>query len=176
MNFNQLYKTKYKLIHFLLNKYNIKYNYDEFAQLLLIKLWELTLNYDPKKNSSMNTYLYSRLNYYLIDLFRTSSSHSEKYQLTNDIELQQLIMNQPIDEPLQLQHFYSYLSTSDRLWLQLKLQGYKQHELAEILNCSVSTLKNYQKRVQKAYIKFFKTNWGEPIWQSYRKYYTTKMY
>ncbi|SCS33534.1 sigma-70 family RNA polymerase sigma factor [Staphylococcus caeli] len=158
MNFNQLYKTKYKLIHFLLNKYNIKYNYDEFAQLLLIKLWELSLNYDPQKNSSMNTYLYSRLNYYLIDLFRTSSSHSEKYQLTNDIELQQLIMHQPIDEPLQLQHFYSSLSTSDCLWLQLKLQGYKQHELAQILNCSVSTLKNYQKRVQKAYIKFFKTN------------------
>lgn len=158
MNFDQLYKSKHKLIYFLLKKYNVTYNYDEFAQLLLIKLWELSHNYDPQKTPSINTYLYTRLNYYLLDLFRTFSNYSDKYQITNDIELQQLNIQSEIDESIQFQHFVSQLSSAERLWLQLKLNGYKQQELAKLLNCSVSTVKNYQKRVQHAFIKFFKTN------------------
>ncbi|WP_436854169.1 sigma-70 family RNA polymerase sigma factor [Staphylococcus caeli] len=158
MNFDQLYKTKHKLIYFLLKKYNVTYNYDEFAQLLLIKLWELAHNYDPQKSPAMNSYLYTRLNYYLIDLFRTFSNYSDKYQLTNDTELQQLTSHTTIDDSIEFQHFFSQLTSSERQWLQLKLKGYKQHELANILNCSVSTIKNYQKRVQQAYINFFKTN------------------
>lgn len=46
MEFEEVYKNYNKIIHYLLNHYHITYNYDEFYQLLLIKMWQLTLNYD----------------------------------------------------------------------------------------------------------------------------------
>ncbi|MGO2078871.1 MAG: RNA polymerase subunit sigma, partial [Staphylococcus equorum] len=41
MTFEEVYKKYKYIIHYLLKKYNIQYNYDEYAQLLLIKMWEL---------------------------------------------------------------------------------------------------------------------------------------
>ncbi len=70
MQFNTLYVQYYKLIHFLLHKYHIDYNYDEYFQLLLIKLWSLSLKYDPplinaSKNISPITYNSILLIYYV---------------------------------------------------------------------------------------------------------------
>ncbi|CUT94843.1 RNA polymerase sigma factor SigS (fragment) [Staphylococcus capitis] len=50
MEFEEVYKNYNKIIHYLLNHYHITYNYDEFYQLLLIKMWQLTLNYDEQKS------------------------------------------------------------------------------------------------------------------------------
>nr|WP_259337547.1 LuxR C-terminal-related transcriptional regulator [Staphylococcus xylosus] len=52
-------------------------------------------------------------------------------------------------------NFLSYLSEKEQLWLQLKLAGYKQKELAKELNCSISTLKNYQNRVKIKYKNYY---------------------
>ena len=40
--FEEVYKNYNKIIHYLLNHYHITYNYDEFYQLLLIKMWQLS--------------------------------------------------------------------------------------------------------------------------------------
>lgn len=152
MNYNELYKNFKHIIYFLLKKYNIKYNNDEYVQLLMIKMWELSKVYTPQK-SSLNSFLYTRLNYFIIDLFR--SQHTiEPY---NIFELDNIPnINYPFDDArLLYNNFLSYLSEKEQLWLRLKLAGYKQKELAKELNCSISTLKNYQNRVKIKYKNYY---------------------
>lgn len=45
LKFNDVYNKHHKIIHHLLKKYNISYNYDEYYQLLLIKMWQLSQIY-----------------------------------------------------------------------------------------------------------------------------------
>lgn len=54
----------------MLKSYQITYNYDEFYQQMLIKMWQLTLDFDEQQSSSFKSYLFIRLKFYLIDLFR----------------------------------------------------------------------------------------------------------
>ncbi|WP_214269508.1 sigma-70 family RNA polymerase sigma factor [Staphylococcus pseudoxylosus] len=152
MNFDELYKNSKHIIYFLLKKYNIKYNNDEYIQLLTIKMWELSKVYTPQK-SSLNSFLYHRLNFFIIDLFR-SQHIIETY---NIFELDNLPNNNaPFDDArLLYDNFRSHLSEKEQLWLQLKLAGYKQKELAKALHCSISTLKNYQKRVKIKYKNYY---------------------
>ena len=152
MNFDELYKNSKYIIYFLLKKYNIKYNNDEYVQLLTIKMWELSKVYTPQK-SSLNSFLYHRLNFFIIDLFR-SQHIIETY---NIFELDNLPNNNaPFDDArLLYDNFLSHLSEKEQLWLQLKLAGYKQKELAKALHCSISTLKNYQKRVKIKYKNYY---------------------
>ncbi|HCZ0438670.1 TPA: RNA polymerase subunit sigma, partial [Staphylococcus aureus] len=70
MKFNDVYNKHHKIIHHLLKKYNISYNYDEYYQLLLIKMWQLSQIYKPSSKQSLSSFLFMRLNFYLIDLFR----------------------------------------------------------------------------------------------------------
>lgn len=152
MPFNELYKNSKHIIYFLLKKYNIKYNNDEYVQLLTIKMWELSKVYNPQK-SSLNSFLYARLNYFLIDLFRSHRS-IETFDVAELDNLSNI--NYSFDDAQILyENFISQLSEKEQLWLQLKLAGYKQKELAEKLNCSISTLKNYQNRVKIKYNNYY---------------------
>ena len=49
MEFDLAYEKYNKIIHHLLKSNQITYNYDEFYQLLLIKMWELILDYDNQR-------------------------------------------------------------------------------------------------------------------------------
>ncbi|ALM57379.1 sigma-70 family RNA polymerase sigma factor [Staphylococcus equorum] len=153
MTFEEVYKKYKYIIHYLLKKYNIQYNYDEYAQLLLIKMWELSKIYNSQKRSSLNTFLYSRLNFYLIDLFRKHQS------LTlvdiSEQEVKSSLINDDYDNMLVFQQFLSLLTDKEQQWLLLKFAGLKQYEIAKLLNCSVSTLKNYQKRIRQKHLKFY---------------------
>ncbi|MFQ3871790.1 sigma-70 family RNA polymerase sigma factor [Staphylococcus parequorum] len=153
MTFEEVYKKYKHIIHYLLKKYNIKYNYDEYAQLLLIKMWELSKIYNSQKSSSLNTFLYSRLNFYLIDLFRKH----QPLLLVDPIEqeVKASLYNDDYDSMLVFQQFLSLLTDKEQQWLRLKFAGLKQYEIAKLLNCSVSTLKNYQKRIQQKHLKFY---------------------
>lgn len=51
MHFSKIYNKSKHIIYVLLKKYNIKYNNDEFVQLLTIKLWELSRKYNAQKSS-----------------------------------------------------------------------------------------------------------------------------
>lgn len=104
MTFEEVYKKYKYIIHYLLKKYNIQYNYDEYAQLLLIKMWELSKIYNSQKRSSLNTFLYSRLTFYLIDLFRKHQA------LTlvdiSEQEVKSSLINDDYDNMLVFQQFF----------------------------------------------------------------------
>ena len=53
LDFSSLHIKYHKMIHHLLRQYRITYNYDEFYQLLLIKLWK-----SPKFITHLPLYLY----------------------------------------------------------------------------------------------------------------------
>ena len=67
MSFEEAYKKYNNIIHYLLKSYQITYNYDEFYQQMLIKMWQLTLDFDEQQSSSFKSYLFIRLKFYLID-------------------------------------------------------------------------------------------------------------
>jgi RNA polymerase sigma factor (sigma-70 family) len=154
MPFEQLYFQFKHIIFILLNKYRIKYNREEYTQLLTIKMWELTQNYLPHHTYSLGQFLYNRLNYYLIDLFQSQNQKTNILYLTEQID-EQTNNTDITNNHLMYQHFLQQLTEKERQWLILKLSGYKQSELACMLNCSISTVKNYRKKVQKKYYKFY---------------------
>ncbi|NWK85439.1 sigma-70 family RNA polymerase sigma factor [Staphylococcus sp. GSSP0090] len=155
MHFSKIYDKTKHIIYVLLKKYNIKYNNDEFIQLLTIKLWELSQKYNAQKSTSFQSYLYTRLNFYLIDLFRKQHSIYELLAPLDEIKCHQ-VPTTYFDANITYDNFFTKLSTQEQQWLRLKLYGYKQKEIAHHLNCSISTVKNIQQRVQVKYVKYYK--------------------
>src|SRR5699024_11576947 len=64
--FNLNYKKYEKMIHHLLHQHQIKYHYDDYFQLMVIKLWDLLKSYDESKSTNQEKYIYLKLKYYLI--------------------------------------------------------------------------------------------------------------
>ncbi|OEL02063.1 hypothetical protein AST12_06390 [Staphylococcus succinus] len=153
MIFEKCYKKHKHMIPYLLKKYNIKYNKDELSQLLLIRMWELFCAYNPTKSMTMSTFLYRRLNFYLIDLLRKIP---QAQHLTLEEHEHQAYFNfQAFEDQLIHQNFYALLTPNEKQWLTLKIEGYKQNEIADILHCSLSTIKNHQKRVRSKFNAYY---------------------
>lgn len=148
MEFNIIYQKYNKIIHYLLTRYQITYNYDEFYQLLLIQMWHLSNNYNPSKSNKFSSYLFIRLNYYLIDIFRKESNKIKTSDIddyiSSEIEPSQHINN----ESLLIQDIHYLLNSKEKEWLLLKLSGYKQYEIAERMHLSLTTIKKIKKSVQ----------------------------
>ncbi|WP_210123142.1 sigma-70 family RNA polymerase sigma factor [Staphylococcus sp. GDY8P176P] len=157
MSFEQTYFQFKFIIFVLLKKYHIKYNREEYTQLLTIKMWELTQKYSPHHSVSLQQFLYFRLNCYLIDLFR-SQKQLEITINSPDLKERENILFDQMNHQIIYQQFLQLLTTNEKNWLNLKLLGYKQFEIASILNCSVSTIKNYRKKMQIKYIKYYGIN------------------
>ncbi|MFQ3854141.1 LuxR C-terminal-related transcriptional regulator [Staphylococcus sp. 2S1] len=89
----------------------------------------------------------------MIDLFRKH----QPLLLVDPIEqeVKASLYNDDYDSMLVFQQFLSLLTDKEQQWLRLKFAGLKQYEIAKLLNCSVSTLKNYQKRIQQKHLKFY---------------------
>ncbi|MCJ1656080.1 sigma-70 family RNA polymerase sigma factor [Staphylococcus sp. NRL 16/872] len=144
MSFEEIYTNHYKIIHYLLKQYHIKYNYDEFYQLLLIKLWQLSLVYDSNSSISLNSFLYTRLKFYLIDLFRREKFKPETVNIDTPI----------MNSSLKFSHYpqlYSWLQDVEHLllvheytWLSYYVKGYKQYEIAKLMGVSTTTIKKYK--------------------------------
>lgn len=150
MTFEQFHDKHQYIIHCVLKQYQVKYQYDEYYQQLLIKMWQLFLDYNCSKSSSIKNHLFIRLKYYLIDLFRQQGASLTNLNLedhTND-----LLSYDDSEFTLSLEQFRTILTNQEQQWLELKLAGFTQQEMAHQLNCSTSTLKNYQKRVRQKFI------------------------
>ncbi|HDE3333810.1 TPA: RNA polymerase sigma factor [Staphylococcus aureus] len=154
MKFNDVYNKHHKIIHHLLKKYNISYNYDEYYQLLLIKMWQLSQIYKPSSNQSLSSFLFMRLNFYLIDLFR-------QQKRLNDIILCEnhspILTEQPTyfnEYDLRLQDVCALLKHRERQWLMLYLEGYKHYEIADIMSLSTSTIKLIKASVKRKCQRF----------------------
>lgn len=141
MEFEEVYKNYNKIIHYLLNHYQITYNYDEFYQLLLIRMWQLTLDFDEQRSSSLGAYLFTRLKYYLIDHLRKENNKPNQIALDAHLHTSYeptILLN---DFNIVLEDFSNHLKPQEAQWLNLHIQGYKQYEIAQHMNLSLTTIK-----------------------------------
>lgn len=145
MSFEQTYFQFKHIIFVLLKKYRIEYNREEYTQLLTIKMWELTQKYSPHHSTTLQQFLFFRLNFYLIDLFRSQKQTEITIHSQYLIE-QQINVIDHSNYQLMYEQFLQLLTTNEKNWLRLKLLGYKQFEIASMLNCSISTIKIIEKR------------------------------
>ncbi|MCE5091160.1 sigma-70 family RNA polymerase sigma factor [Staphylococcus devriesei] len=143
MNFEEIYLKYHKIIHYLLKQYHIKYNYDEFYQLLLIKLWHLSVLYHPNSHITMASFLYTRLKFYLIDLFRKENINLETSPIDNQI-MSTLPISTVDNYACYLNDIKLFLKPSEYMWLHYYIQGYKQYEIAQYMHVSISMIKKYK--------------------------------
>lgn len=134
-------KKKYdKMIYHLLHHFHIQYDFDEYYQLALIKLWELEKTYNAKLSPNKDQYIYLKLKFYLIDLIRARMKYNERFELTDTTISTNYVTHDA----------YSYIDTStlteaETLWLKLALEGYKLSEIAKIFGKSTSYVKNIRR-------------------------------
>ncbi|UDI77977.1 sigma-70 family RNA polymerase sigma factor [Staphylococcus taiwanensis] len=150
MNFDEIYIKHHRIIHYLLKQYHITYNYDEFYQLLLIKFWELSQCYDCTSNICLSSFLYTRLKFYLIDIFRKESLSPETTS-TDEVQIS------PYD-CFTFENLIHYrkdisqlLNHNELTWFHYFMQGYKQYEIAKLMNMSISTIKKYKSSTIKKF-------------------------
>lgn len=145
-NFNSYYLKYEKMIHHLLHHYNIKYCYDDYFQLLLIKLWDLLKTFDKSKTNTMDKYIYTKLKFYLIDCIRKNSKEMNRFIPTShDIMLDQSFVEHYNCE---MYSMLEILSPEELLWFKLTLQGFSTQEIAIHFNKSESTIKYYRKNAR----------------------------
>lgn len=142
MEFEHLYIKYENYVHYLLRKYHIKYNYDEYFQMLIIRLWELEQHYDQRRSTNFHAYLRTKLHFYLIDLFRKQKT---PFLIIDTHSCTPIAVKTSILS-LELYFIKHQLTPKQQHWLTLHLQGYHQKEICEQLNCSLSTVKNYQRQ------------------------------
>ncbi|MDK8175055.1 hypothetical protein HMPREF3031_06905 [Staphylococcus sp. HMSC072B07] len=150
MNIETLIIRHQGIIYALLKRYNIKYDIDEYAQLLSIKMWSLLRQFDTSIHNSMSGYLYQRLNYYLIDLFRKKSKVLEESNqaIISDIKDASDYSDYNYLTQLIASEYYLLLNDYERMWLNLKLCGYKQFEIQTLMKKSATTIRKYQMQVR----------------------------
>ncbi|AVO01876.1 sigma factor [Staphylococcus simulans] len=150
MNIETLIIRHQGIIYALLKRYNIKYDIDEYAQLLSIKMWSLLRQFDTSIHNSMSGYLFQRLNYYLIDLFRKKSKVLEESNqaIISDIKDTSDYSDYNYLTQLIASEYYLLLNDYERMWLNLKLCGYKQFEIQTLMKKSATTIRKYQMQVR----------------------------
>ncbi|MDT3960001.1 sigma-70 family RNA polymerase sigma factor [Staphylococcus kloosii] len=146
------------IIHHLLHRYNITYDYDEFFQLLLIRMWQLITQYDPTLSLSLSSYLYSRLRYYLFDLLRSKARQIAMADIAHT-HLHAIDSISITENQILLEQFLKTLNTHEQRWIQLAYLGYKQYEIAHHMNRSLSSVKLYKKSVKNKFFSFL--NYGK---------------
>ncbi|UXR38905.1 RNA polymerase subunit sigma [Staphylococcus simulans] len=150
MNTETLIIRHQGIIYALLKRYNIKYDIDEYAQLLSIKMWSLLRQFDTSIHNSMSGYLFQRLNYYLIDLFRKKSKVLEESNqaIISDTKDTSDYSDYNYLTQLIASEYYLLLNDYERMWLNLKLCGYKQFEIQTLMKKSATTIRKYQMQVR----------------------------
>lgn len=141
--FEEIVQQYQKMIYHFIHKYHLHYEFDEYYQLALIKLWELHLKYDPQKTPNKNMYIYTKLNFYFIDEIRKLAKQSERYIVTEDQFLDSITNDD--HSRLLLQSLQDILTENEWAWLNLMLTGYNMREIAAQLNVSTSSIKNYKR-------------------------------
>ncbi|UXR33806.1 sigma factor [Staphylococcus simulans] len=143
MNIETLIIRHQGIIYALLKRYNIKYDIDEYAQLLSIKMWSLLRQFDTSIHNSMSGYLFQRLNYYLIDLFRKKSKVLEESNqaIISDIKDASDYSDYNYLTQLIASEYYLLLNDYERMWLNLKLCGYKQFEIQTLMKKQSESIK-----------------------------------
>lgn len=145
--FNLNYKKYEKMIHHLLHQYQIKYHYDEYFQLMIIKLWDLLKSYDDSKSTNQEKYIYLKLKYYLIDCLRKNIKDTNRFLPTSDYTL----LDQSYSDFYQyeLYSLLEILNEEELTWLNLTLQGFSIKEISIFMDKSASSIKRYRKSTRE---------------------------
>lgn len=139
-----------KMIYHLMHHFNIRYDFDEFYQLALIRLWQIEQSYDASKSPNRDQYVYIKLKYFFIDELRKRMKYHSRYAPTPDEWLVPLIdTNNNLYFELYLQHLDDCLQGEEKEWFQYALCGYKLTEIALRMNKSPSTVKQIRKRARE---------------------------
>lgn len=146
LTFEQSFLKYEKMIHHLLHKYHIQFNYDEYQQLLIIKLWEILKQYNHQQQPE-EQYCYFRLKFYLIDCLRKQLKYQNVFLISENKYLEEKSYFDCYQ--LELLNFLELLDSNERIWLNLTIQGYTTKEIALFLSKSISTVKYYRKNTRK---------------------------
>lgn len=145
MSFEQLLQDNERIIHYLIHKYRLHYMYDDMYQLATIKLWDIYHTYDPTKTPDMQQYIFTKLNFCFIDEIRRLKRDLDRYAPMDILET----FTYQDESLVEYQQFLELLKPNEYTWLMLTLEGYKQKEIAQLMNLSTSSLKAYRKSCQK---------------------------
>lgn len=151
-DFTTIYEKYYKMLHHILAKYRIRYNYDEYFQLLLIRLWELTNADVSTTHPYFSNYLYQRLSFYLIDIFRSQSKYFDYAPIQDATHM--IASDMTLESQTLLIALFQCLSPSESLWLSYYLQGYKQYEICQYMKRSDSTIRRCKQHVREKLAHF----------------------
>ncbi len=149
------WKLQYdRMIYHLLHQFQIKYDFDEFYQLALIRLWQLEKSYDSERSPNRDQFVYLKLKFYIIDELRKKIKYQQRHPVTSDEALISLIDCQYNSyASLYLEGIPELLSEDERIWFQYALSGYKISEIALLTNKSPSTIKRWRKNAREKICK-----------------------
>lgn len=152
-NFEAYYQKYERMIHYFLHDYNIHYHYDDYFQLMCIKLWELYNSYDCTMSDNEEKYIYIKLKYYLIDLLRKFTKESMRLIPTQE----QSILDKSYYDHYKIEMYtlLSILTDNELTWFKLTLQGFSTQEIAIYMNKSNSTIKGYRKHTRRKLKQYF---------------------
>ncbi|RXK18788.1 LuxR C-terminal-related transcriptional regulator [Macrococcus sp. DPC7161] len=144
--FEKLLEEYQRYIHYLIQKYHLSYEKDEYFQKLSIKLWELNQQFDASKQNKQK-YLMTKLNFYLIDELRKQIKYQER-----NVYDETLLMYQKIEDDashLLIEHIKSQLTAKENDLLEKLILGYMIKEIAQEQQVSVSCIKQQKKRLKE---------------------------
>ncbi|WP_170234502.1 sigma factor [Macrococcus equipercicus] len=140
------WKTRYdRMIYHLLHQYHITYDFDEYYQLALIKLWEIHESFDPTRTAHQDQFVYMKLKFSIIDELRKRIKYKERYHPVTDEVLIPLL--DCTEEPVAflIEELAVSLTDNELLWLKYALLGYNIEEIAGMSDRSPSAVKRWRK-------------------------------
>ncbi|TDM03821.1 sigma-70 family RNA polymerase sigma factor [Macrococcus carouselicus] len=135
--------TKYdRMIHHLLHKYRISYDRDDYYQLALIRLWQISQSYDSSQTKNEAHYVYIQLKFCLIDEIRRRMKYQARFLLME----QDVVPEQCAPDSYSL--CQETLSPDEKEWYRLTDAGYSSTEIAGRMQRTSSQVKYIRKKAQ----------------------------
>ncbi|TDM12420.1 sigma factor [Macrococcus lamae] len=149
------WKVKYeRMIYHILHHYQIKYDFDEYYQLALIKLWQIGETYDPAKCTNKDQFVYLKLKFFIIDEMRKRIKYQQRHQIVaDDVLIPLMDCEDNTYAELFLEGVTDDLNDEERLWFNYAVIGYKINEIAEFTGNSPSTIKRWRRRAREKICK-----------------------
>lgn len=146
-SFDQIAKQYEPMIHKIIHSLNIYKNKNEFFQLGLISLWEVTERFDAEKGS-FTSYAYANIKgKMMIEL--TKQRREEERSVYPKEEFWEFIEDPSIDQPFEMEFLLLYcrdLTINQKKWvLYTCLEGLSIEQMAHKEQVSVSAVKAWRK-------------------------------
>lgn len=169
MNKEELFYNNTKIAYKIANKYFINYKneYEDIKQVALMGLWKAVLTF--KNTHAFSTYAYTVIANEINLFLRKNKKHNNTYSLQNivadNIEYQDLLEDDydftiAYEEESEMQCRRNMLEKAkesikekDRQIIELVLRGYKQIEIARMLNITQPTVCRVKDKIRKKLTK-----------------------